>query len=895
MVFSLRFPSLFLFLLLHICDIWVEERHNDDAPSNDSHADLVHPNSDSYRAQSQYVINVLNALGIRYGAAHLELRMKDDGPCLIELAARMSGNIDFSVLHDIHSLTQLSLLPDALLDTKAFLTRIGNVRHTAQSARKVYLSTTLEGDVLCEPDLARFFNIKSVRSVYFGVNKGDYLYKTNRALGRARPGYLYMVSENPDEISSDYKKVRQVEHLLYKTMLISPEKTAPDSAVWDVLPFIKGQDRILLERRPTTFSHLELSSTTLKVSNVNQKPDCVHMAEINTRNIVVPPLGRTNIHNHHDKESWSIVAGEGLLSSRNHQVTIRSGDYIEFEPFQAHSVENRGAEDLRFTTRWYVDWDVLLLELNKSPLSGSKIMIETAFPTPNGPLHLGHLSGAYLMSDLLKRCCELVGIECFSYSGTYGHTNHIDKTAAARGMSYADLVSKSEQSILQDLDLFQARYDDFLPHAPSSDAFKATTEKFITELMSSSHVIEREVDHPYSESSKEFVCESYVAGQCPHCSSITIGLECEVCGLYQDECRLIAPFHYVTKEKLVHRRVMRLYLRLDYSILDKLLVQIYSENTASSRICYDSMQKYIKNGVLQDIPLSSLRSYGVAIFGKQVLSVVMERALRSYYGLSQYSSATRHTFFCGFDNLCGSGIFIPYILKIVGIPDAQLPIAIINNFCLLENKKFSTGANHAIWANEFLRIYPSDIVRLYLSKIHSPTVAGDFCIKEFFSFSKKFISSLHEVFDGGQRLAKHYAGERIEAGPWLNQDIMFYRNLNEAMHFCINNYTNYSPRVAIRRIDYLLETTADYIGESRYYKEDQNYLRTRLAILVYAYQCLAYCLYPVTPTLSARIIDCLGVDRSLFYSRRHAIYTVDNFDVELIVNDLKKMQTMLRP
>lgn len=207
----------------YVCDAWAEMRNNDDAPSNDSYADLVRPDAEPHPALVEYASRALDALGVRYGAAHFELRMTDEGPCLIEVAARMSGNVDFSVLHGIRSLTQLSLLPDALLDTEAFLTRIRGASPSPKSARKVYLSSEVSGDVLREPDLDLFLDIESVSSLCFRVAKGDHLYKTDRSQGRGRPGYLYMVSTDPDAIVCDYEQVRRNEALLYETMLHASE------------------------------------------------------------------------------------------------------------------------------------------------------------------------------------------------------------------------------------------------------------------------------------------------------------------------------------------------------------------------------------------------------------------------------------------------------------------------------------------------------------------------------------------------------------------------------------------------------------------------------------------------------------------------------------------------
>ncbi|WP_338525883.1 class I tRNA ligase family protein [Pseudomonas batumici] len=616
--------------------------------------------------------------------------------------------------------------------------------------------------------------------------------------------------------------------------------------------------------------------------------------EINTRDMLVAPHARTSIHNHHDRECWSITSGEGLLSSGNRHVVVGAGDHVEFAPFETHMIANSADEELRFTTHWFTDWEAILSEPERSPGPDGRVMIGAAFPSPNGPLHLGHLSGPFLMADILRRCCELTGTQSFTYCGTFGNTNHIDRTAIAQGTTYESLVARSEDLIRQDLELFETHYDDFLPHQPSSAAFEAAKSSFIEILTASPYLFEREVAHPYSESEQVFVSESFVSGQCPHCASITIGLECESCGLYQDECKLIEPFHSVTKEPLAHRNVKKLYLRLDRDILNQIAVQLYSHNTAASRICYDYLQKYLKHDMLGDIPVSALRSKGYPVHGDQVLSVAMERALRSYQGLAQCTSVTRHLWFCGFDNLCASGILVPYILKVLGIPDAQLPIAVVNNFCLLENRKFSTGANHAIWANEFLRTYPADLVRLYLSNIHRPTAESNFCVDTFFNYANRFTDTLIECFEEGRELATHYVGDRIEAGPWLVQDVLLYRELNNAMRHCLESYSSQACVVALRRIEHLLENLADYIVESRHYRDDRNVLRTRLALVLYAYQSLAYCLYPVMPDLSTCILDCLRVDRSLCHGNRQVVRIAEHFDVDRILDRLNQMKKKIR-
>lgn len=619
--------------------------------------------------------------------------------------------------------------------------------------------------------------------------------------------------------------------------------------------------------------------------------------QMNARDITVAPSKSTRIHNHHDSECWTILSGEGVLTSGSRQLTIRAGDHVEFQPFEAHTVENRGSEDLRFTSFWYVDQEALADRDTAAVPGGGHLLIETAFPTPNGPLHLGHLSGAYLLADVLKRCCELTGVDNFAYCGTYGHTNHIDKTATARGTTYTGLVESCEAVIGKDLQLFQVEYDAFLPHVPDSPDFAAVKERFLNLLLGSGYLFERVVEHPYSEASGQFICESYVAGQCPHCRASTIGMECENCGLYQDECKLIEPFHSVTREKLVRRAVTRLYLRLDQAIVGELAAQMYSHNTVASRICHDRLQQYLKDGALGDIPVSSLRGRGVPVKGEQVLTVVMERALRSFFGLSRYPSATGHLFFCGVDNLCGSGILLPYVLKVLGVANPQLPVAVINQFSLLDGRKFSTGANHAIWANEFLQTYPADLVRLYLCQIHSPTSESNFRREAFNEFTGRFIQLLADVFANGRELIGHFADGRIEAGPWLRQDIAFFRESGAAMDDCLEHYASHSPHAAVRRVAYLIEVISDYITQSHAWRDDRNTLRTKVALMLHAWQSLAYCLYPAMPALATQIFEGLGAERDRWHADRQVvrIFEFAALDIDAIVHALSTLKQKVSP
>lgn len=97
----------------------------------------------------------------------------------------------------------------------------------------------------------------------------------------------------------------------------------------------------------------------MKISSTFPQSFNLQEGKISFRDITVAPSKKTNIHNHHDRECWSVLSGEGVLSSGTLQQTIRAGDHIEFMPFESHTVENQGIEVLRFTSYWYFDRDAI--------------------------------------------------------------------------------------------------------------------------------------------------------------------------------------------------------------------------------------------------------------------------------------------------------------------------------------------------------------------------------------------------------------------------------------------------------------------------------------------------------------------------------------------------------
>lgn len=203
-----------------VTDIWEEVRLTDDKPSDDIYADFMSNKDPRFKILKNYVFKVLTALGINIGPAHAEVRLDEqEAACLIEIGARLPGSVDFSILNKALGFSQLSLLPECYLRRNV---DVEHLRHTNQPAphiRFYYMYSNYEGLIRNQPDYNIFTDNSSVQSIFIRLNEDGLLQKTNRSLGIARPGYMYLVNENKEQLDKDYQLVKANEHKFYESML----------------------------------------------------------------------------------------------------------------------------------------------------------------------------------------------------------------------------------------------------------------------------------------------------------------------------------------------------------------------------------------------------------------------------------------------------------------------------------------------------------------------------------------------------------------------------------------------------------------------------------------------------------------------------------------------------
>ena len=154
---------------------------------------------------------------------------------------------------------------------------------------------------------------------------------------------------------------------------------------------------------------------------------CSSFPKQNNRNGIYPAFckipcgGKTIAHSHFETELFFIVSGKGWMVINDETKSVQEGDLIHIPAFSQHELTNIGIEELVFMSVYSEDY--------ATPALPESIVVTSAPPTPNGPLHLGHISGPYLAQDIMTRYLRLRLLDVHSHSGTDDHQNYVSEKA----------------------------------------------------------------------------------------------------------------------------------------------------------------------------------------------------------------------------------------------------------------------------------------------------------------------------------------------------------------------------------------------------------------------------------------------------------------------------------
>lgn len=368
-------------------------------------------------------------------------------------------------------------------------------------------------------------------------------------------------------------------------------------------------------------------------------------------------------------------------------------------------------------------------------------LITSALPYANGPIHVGHMAGAYLPADIYVRYLRSSGEDVLWVCGSDEHGAAITLRAKKDGTTPRDIVDKYHvemQGAFKGLDISFDHYS-----RTSSEKHHKVAQDFFLKLLENDSFEVKTQEQYYDEEADQFLADRYITGTCPTCNADgAYGDQCEKCGATLSPTELINPKSTLSGAKPILKPTTLWYLPMgrheewlkDYIENGMLDGKVHHDAKAWKSHVVGQCKSWIDGG-LQSRAMTRDLKWGVPVpvegaDGKVLyvwldapvgyITATMEWAEKNGKDWRDWwqNEDTELLHFIGKDNIVFHCIIFPILLKQHG--DFILPHHVpANEFMNLEGDKISTSRNWAVWVSEFLENNPSgsDPMRYVLTSI----------------------------------------------------------------------------------------------------------------------------------------------------------------------------------
>ncbi|MDR0413105.1 MAG: methionine--tRNA ligase [Dysgonamonadaceae bacterium] len=504
-----------------------------------------------------------------------------------------------------------------------------------------------------------------------------------------------------------------------------------------------------------------------------------------------------------------------------------------------------------------------------------RTLITSALPYANGPVHIGHLAGVYIPSDIYARYLRLKGEDVLFVGGSDEHGVPIALKAKAEGITPQEVVDRYHAIIKKSFEDFGITFDIY--SRTTSETHHRTAAGFFRKLYDKGAFIEKTSEQYYDEEAKQFLADRYITGKCPHCGNErAYGDQCEACGTSLSPLELIDPKSAISGSVPALKETKHWYLPLDKheAWLKKWILEDHKEWKPN---VYGQCKSWLDMG-LQPRAVSRDLDWGVPVpvagaEGK-VLYVWFDAPIGYISNTIEHSPAgwekwwkdetTKLVHFIGKDNIVFHCIVFPSMLKAAG--DYILPDNVpANEFLNLEGDKISTSRNWAVWLHEYLEEFPGkqDVLRYVLTANAPETKDNDFTWKDFQARNNNELVAIlgnfvHRVL---VLTHKYYEGEVPPCGEYTACDRQTLEEFSQVKTELENYLEQYRFRDALKEAMNLARIGNKYLTDTEPWKAAKTDAARTATILNIGLQItanLGIAFEPFLPFTAAKIKQLVG-------------------------------------
>ena len=376
-----------------------------------------------------------------------------------------------------------------------------------------------------------------------------------------------------------------------------------------------------------------------------------------------------------------------------------------------------------------------------------RILIGVAWPYANGPLHLGHIAGAYLPADVFARYHRMRGNEVLMVSGSDSHGAPITMRADAEGVPPREVVERFHASFLESWERLGISFDLFT--TTMTDNHREVTHDLWRALQAQDYIYESSMKVAYSPDFDRFLPDRYVRGVCPKCQfEDARGDQCDNCGSILDPVDLGSPAYNVDGERypVEVRDTEHQFLRLS-AFRDQLAAWVEEQRHWRPNVRNFTLG-FLREG-LKDRAITRNLDWGLPVpaegYEDRRIYVWFEAVIGYLSASVEWAArkgepdawrpfwedpSTRAYYFVGKDNIPFHTIIWPAML--MGQDAYILPYDVpANEFLNLEGRQLSTSRNWAVWVPDYLDRFPPDPLRYHIAANLPETSDADFTWSEY--------------------------------------------------------------------------------------------------------------------------------------------------------------------
>ena len=531
-----------------------------------------------------------------------------------------------------------------------------------------------------------------------------------------------------------------------------------------------------------------------------------------------------------------------------------------------------------------------------------ELIVTSALPYANGPLHFGHLL-EHIQTDIWVRAQRILGNHCIYLCASDAHGTPIMMKAEEENVPPEKLVDKYMKEHKKTLEAFQVSHDCY--YQTHSEENKKYSELIYNAALKNGFISKKNIKQLFDEEKKLFLADRYVQGNCPKCNAPNqYGDNCDVCGAKYEATELLNPISIFSKKSPVVKESEHFFFTL--TKLEKEVKKWIDESSLQDSVI-NKLQEWFKDGLMdwdisRDAPYFGFKIPG---YEDKFFYVWLDApigyigTLEKYLNDSENKQSAKDLWskdsnyeiyhFIGKDILNFHALFWPALLHAA---EFKKPTNVfVHGFLTLNGNKMSKSKGNFLLADQYAAELKSDFLRYYLaSKLTNKIDDIDFNLED---FQKKVNTDLVGKFINiASRVQKFLKSNGNRIGSELDEKIVeSFRNETSAI---FSDYVTLDYSNAIKKIMKLADSANQYIDHNQPWVLAREKVNEKEVIKISStgmnlFRILNICLEPIIPETTSKIKLYLNLEQDNLENLESSIknHEIQNFKplIERIENE----------